>query len=370
MVSMQRNARRLLRWFRTAIVLSAFAVGVVLLMLWLVGAFKSKIAIEALAASSGRSIGSGQIVEVVARTLPLEETAVGTIQPVHRVEIASRLLARALEVKVTAGQRVSKGDVLVRLEETDLNARRAQAESAVAQAQAALDQARMEESRLRAGFEKNAVAGIEMERSTNVRKGAEANLSRTKQSLTEAETVMEYATIRSPIDGTVVDKRVNTGDTVSPGQVVVTVLDPKRMQMVASVRESLSRYLTVGGLVSVKVDVVDHACSGTVSEIVPEAETASRTFQVKVTGPCPEGVYAGMFGRLSIPVGEETVLLIPRSAVRTVGQIECVDVAADGMRRRRAVQLGRAIDGQVEVLSGLVAGERIVVDAPAASGVK
>jgi RND family efflux transporter MFP subunit len=199
----------------------------------------------------------------------------------------------------------------------------------------------------------------------NALKGAEANLARTRQALEEAQTILEYATIRSPIDGTVVDKRVNAGDTVSPGQVVVTVLDPRRMQLVASVRESLSRSLTVGGQVSVKVDVLDHACSGTVSEIVPESESASRTFQVKVTGPCPEGVYAGMFGRLSIPVGEETVLLIPREAVRTIGQMDVVDVAVDGVRQRRAVRLGRTIDGQFEVLSGLIAGEKVVVDAQA-----
>jgi RND family efflux transporter MFP subunit len=362
--------RRLPRWLTATAVLLAFTVGVVVLMLWLVGAFKPKIAIEGAATTAVRAIGSGRVVQVVARTLPLEETAVGAIQPVHRVEIASRLLARVLEVNVIAGQHVAKGEVLVRLEETDLNARRAQAESAVAQAQAALDQARIEESRLRSAFEKNAVSAIEMDRSANALKGAEANLARMKQTLTEAETIMEYATIKSPIDGTVVDKRVNVGDTASPGQVVVTVLDPKRMQMVASVRESLSRYLTVGGSVSVKVDVLDHACSGTVSEIVPESESTSRTFQVKVTGPCPEGVYAGMFGRLSIPVGEETVLLIPREAVRTVGQVECVDVAVDGARQRRAVRLGRTIEGQIEVLSGLVAGEKIVVDAPATSGGK
>ncbi len=353
------------RWLTVPSVLLVFTLGVVVLMLWLVGAFKPKIAHEGSIAASARAVGSGRVVEVVARTLPLEETAVGAIQPVRRVEIASRLLAKALEVNVIAGQHVAKGDVLVRLEETDLNARRAQAESAVAQAQAALDQARIEESRLRAAFDKNAVAGLEMDRAVNALKGAQANLARTKQSLTEAQTVMEYATIRSPIDGTVVDKRVDTGDTVSPGQVVVTVLDPKRMQMVASVRESLSRYLTVGGQVSVRVDSLDHACSGTVSEIVPEAESASRTFQVKVTGPCPAGVYAGMFGRLSIPVGEETVLVIPREAVHTVGQIECVDVAAGGVRQRRAVRLGRTIDGHVEVLSGLVAGEKIVVEGAA-----
>lgn len=344
------------------LVLLGFAAGVVMLMMWLVGAFEPKIDAADGGAGVGRQAAGATIVEVVARRIPREETAVGTIQPVHRVELASRILARALEVNVAAGQKVVKDEVLVRLEDTDLRARLAQTQSAVSQAQAAFDQARTEESRTRAAAERKAVAEIELERMVNALKAAEANLARARQSQAESETVLEFATIRSPMDGTVVDKRVNTGDTVSPGQVVVTILDPKHMQMVASVRESLSRRLSVGGTVSVKVDVMDHACTGTVSEIVPEAEGASRTFQVKVTGPCPEGVYAGMFGRLSIPVGDESVILIPPGAVRTVGQMDCVDVVSGALLVRRAVRLGRTIDGEREVLSGLVPGEKIAVD--------
>jgi RND family efflux transporter MFP subunit len=343
-------------------VLLAFGVGVVVLMLWLVGAFKPKIAADLAPSTTGRPIGGGRVVAVTARTLPLEETAVGTIQPLHRVELASRLLARAMEVNVIAGQKVAKGDVLVRLEDTDLRARLAQAAAGVAQVQAALDQARIEDAGHRAAFERRACSAIELDRASNALKGAEAALARAYEVQTEAQTVLEYATIRSPIEGTVVDKRVSTGDTVSPGQIVVTLLDPTRMQLIASVRESLSRRLRVGGCVLVKVDALDLACSGMVSEIVPEAEGASRTFQVKVIGPCPEGVYAGMFGRLSIPAGQETVLLIPRAAVRTVGQVECVDVASGTLRARRAVRLGRTIDTHVEVLSGFAPGEKIVID--------
>ncbi len=343
--------------------IGAFVVGVVLLMAWLVGTFAPKVPVNHETPAQGRPIGSGHVVEATRHTIPLEETAVGTIQPAHRIEVASRLLARALEVSAIAGQNVSKGDVLVRLEDADLRARLAQAESTIAQTQATLDLARAEEARLRAAFDKDAVAAIEMDRAASAVKGAEAALAHATQSHTEAMTILQYATISSPMDGTVVEKRINTGDTVSPGQVVVTMLDPTRMQMVASVRESLSRHLRVGGTVSVMVDVLEHTCSGTVSEIVPEAESSSRTFQVKVTGPCPEGVYTGMFGRLTIPVGEETVLLIPADAVRTVGQVECVDVAAGDVRQRRALRLGRTFDGQVEVLAGLAAGDKVVIDA-------
>jgi RND family efflux transporter MFP subunit len=359
------------RWLTSSLAMAGLAAGIVVLMMWLVGTFGPKVGRVAQGdRERGRPIDGAMIAEVVRRTIPLEETAVGTVQPVHRVEVASRLLARAVEVNVAAGQRVAKDDVLVRLEDTDLRARLAQCESAVAQAQAALDQARTEEFRLRAAFERNAVAELEMDRAANALKGAQATLARSQQAQTEARTVLEYATIRSPISGVIVDKRVSDGDTVSPGQVVVSVLDPSHMQLVASVRESLSRRLTVGGAVSVKLDALEHAGTGTVAEIVPESESTSRTFQVKVRGPCPPGVRSGMFGRLLIPNGEETVLLVPRAAVRSVGQVDCVEVAVDGWRQRRALRLGRAMNDGIEVLSGLTAGDKVVVDAgqPVARG--
>lgn len=350
------------KWFTGSVVLLVFAVGVVALMMWLVGSFKPKIDPHALAVDAPRPVGSARILQITQVTIPRVETAVGTIQPVHRVDVASRILARALEVNVTAGQSVTKGQVLARLEDTDLRSRLAQAQSAVSQAQAAVDLASIEESRMRNAFEKNAIAAIDLDRAVNALKGAQAALARATQAEDETKTIMDYAIIRSPINGTVVDKRINAGDTVSPGQVVVTVLDPTRMQLVASVRESLSHRLTVGGTVSVKVDIMDHACDGTVSEIVPEALGSSRSFQVKVTGPCPEGVYAGMFGRLLIPVGDQTIILVPRNAVQTVGQVDCVDVAVNDVRIRRAVRIGREIDGKLEITSGLAPGESIVID--------
>jgi len=80
-----------------------------------------------------------------------------------------------------------------------------------------------------------------------------------------------------------------------------------------------------------------------------------------VTGPCPPGIYTGMFGRLLIPLGDEDVLVVPRTAVRRIGQLTVVDVAVDGVLHRRAVQLGRTFGDDVEVLSGLQVGERLAV---------
>jgi multidrug efflux pump subunit AcrA (membrane-fusion protein) len=150
---------------------------------------------------------------------------------------------------------------------------------------------------------------------------------------------------------------------MTPGQIVATLFDPLQMQLIASVRESLAHRLNVGQPIDVQIESFNKQCLGTISEIVPEAESSSRAFQVKVTGPCPEGVYSGMFGRILIPLDEEQILVIPRQAVQSVGQLELVNVATQSAVRRRAVRLGRTIGQDVEVLSGLREGEQVQVPA-------
>jgi multidrug efflux pump subunit AcrA (membrane-fusion protein) len=157
---------------------------------------------------------------------------------------------------------------------------------------------------------------------------------------------------------------------VTPGQMLATLFDPLRMQLVANVRESLAHRLTVGQPIDVQIENLNKRCLGTISEIVPEANAGSRAFEVKVTGPCPEGVYSGMFARILIPLDDEPVLVIPRRAVQSVGQLDLVNVTTDGAVRRRAVRLGRTIGEDVEVLSGLREGEcvQVPVNTGATSG--
>lgn len=354
--------RRLPPWASTAGILSIFAIGVAVLMLWLVGTFKPKVTTHQ-GTPQDRALGQASTLVVERRSLPSTESVTGTVEAVHRVDLASRLLARAVDVRAIAGQRVAKGDVLVRLDASDLVARRAQAEAAVAEAQAHVDQARLEESRLRSAFDKNAVSGIEMDRVKSARIAAEASLTRATQSLNEATTVLDFATITSPIDGIVVDKRVNTGDTISPGTVVVTLLDPTRLQLVASVRESLAQSLSVGTKVGLSIDAASLRCEGTISEIVPEADAASRSFTIKATGTFPTSVLPGMFGRISLTIADESILTVPIRAVRTIGQVHSVDVVVDGARRQRSVRMGRTFSDQVEILSGLSPGEHVALDA-------
>ena len=307
--------------------------------------------------SASEDKAPGIVAEVRLVRLPLVETAVGTIRPVHETTIGAKLLARVVEVNLKAGQVVKAGDVLVRLDDTDLRARRRQAEAVLNAAEAARVQAEADANRSANLLKSKAVSRQENERAGTALKSADAELSRAKESINEIQATLDWATIRSPIKGIVIDKKVDVGDMVTPGQMLATLFDPKRMQLVASVRESLAHRLKVGQPIEVQIENFNKQCTGTISEIVPEAESSSRAFQVKVTGPCPEGVYSGMFGRILIPLDEEQVLVIPRQAVQSVGQLDLVNVATHGAVSRRAVRLGRTIGEDVEVLSGLREGE-------------
>jgi len=350
---------------RTTLIAVGFLAVIVVLMMWLMGFFHPKVGAAPVEGPAARPVGDTPLVEARLIKIPRAESAVGSVQAVHEMSVASKILAKVLAVNVKAGQQVKKGDVLVQLDDADLRAKRQQAAAAVDAARAARDQAKIEHARVSSLFEQNSAARIELDRVITALKSAEADLERAEQALKEAETVLGYATVQAPTDGVVVDKRVEAGDTVVPGQVLVNLYDPKRMQLVASVRESLTHRLKTGQSIKVGVDALDLVCDGQVSEIVPASDVTSRSFLVKVTGPCPPGVYAGMFGRLIIALDQEEILMIPQTAVRRVGQLDTVDVADGEFLRRRVVQLGRGFDGNVQVLSGLSAGERVAVPSAA-----
>jgi RND family efflux transporter MFP subunit len=351
--------QQLAGWGGRAAILLGFAVGVSVLLLRLAGNFALKVSAQTEHAAVIEDETPGSVAEVRLVRLRRVETAAGTVRPVHETAIGARLLARVVEVNLKAGQVVDAGDVLVRLDDMDLRAKRRQAEAVLSAAEAARAQAEANANRAAILLKSKAVSRQEYERDGTAFKSADAELSRAKESINEFQAALEWATIRSPISGIVIDKKVAVGDMVTPGQILATLFDPTRMQLVASVRESLAHRLKVGQPIEVQIDNFHKKRTGTISEIVPEAESSSRAFQVKVTGKCPQGIYSGMFGRILIPLDEEQVLVIPRQAVQSIGQLDLVDVATHGAVSRRAVRLGRTIGEDVEVLSGLREGEHV-----------
>ena len=350
-------ALSLMKWL-LAIVMTGV---VTVMLLFLAGVFHSKVPSE-VGATTTRSAEGRKSVAARLLKRPRYETATGTVKPVHESAVAAKLLAKVLEINATAGQVVQKDQVLVKLDDADLQARLKQAEASLTSAQVRSEQTKTEFGRAEQLKSKKAISQADFDTAQAAMKSAAAELERATQAVMESQVMLEYATIRSPMSGTIIDKRVEVGDTVSPGQILLTLFDPTHMQMVASVRESLAMKLKPGQLLPTRLDALDFDCEATISEVVPESDVASRSFTVKVTGPCPPGVYSGMFGRLMVPLDDEEVLVIPVAAVRKVGQLTMVDVVSDNSVSRRNVRLGRTLEQDVEVLAGLVEGELVVVE--------
>jgi membrane fusion protein (multidrug efflux system) len=338
----------------------ALAGGLALLLLVLAGVFRAKVPTEPPAVPQ-TSPADLPLAEVRLLRRPRFETAVGTVRAVHEVAVASKLLARITEVRVKAGQPVTRDEVLVRLDDNDLRARLKQAEAAATAAVAAREGAEADLARAKALLPSGGISKEEAQRRETAVRTTTADLERAQEAVREAKVLLDFATIRSPLTGIVIDKRVEAGDTAVPGQVLLTLFNPQHMQMVVTVRESLAQRLAVGQKVRGQLDALDRECQATVSEIVPEAQAASRSFTVKVTGPCPPGAYSGMFGRIFIPLGEEEIVAVPAAAVEHVGQLDMVRVVAGREVQRRNVQLGRRIGEDYEVLAGLKPAELVVL---------
>ncbi|MFA5863580.1 MAG: efflux RND transporter periplasmic adaptor subunit [Phycisphaerae bacterium] len=334
---------------------------VVLVLFWLAGTFHSKVSPDAIERPVRPMVPGGTVVEAKSYSIPRYEWAIGSIQAVHETSLGAKILAKVKETNVKAGQPVREGEVLMRLDDADLKARVDQATAAIDGARAAQSQAKVDYDRIMNLAKQKAATDYELTSTQSHWQEAKAKLAQAEHALDEAKTVLTYSVIRAPFDGLVIDKKVEAGDTVVPGQIFLKLYDPKRMQLVATVRESLARNLQVGQPLQAYIPAMSKLCAGTVAEIVPQAQAESRSFDVKVVGPCAPGIYTGMFGRLLIPLGEEQVILIPQAAVENVGQLKLIEVVDGNHLARRSIQTGRTFEDYVEALSGLAGGENIWV---------
>ena len=182
----------------------------------------------------------------------------------------------------------------------------------------------------------------------------EADLGAAQQALQEAETAVSFTDIRSPIAGRIVDRFAEPGDTASPGQKLLALYNPFSLQVEAWVREQLALELQPGAELQVEVPAVQRTLTARIEEIVPAADPGSRSFLVRAILPSDQALLPGMYARLQVFAGYRPQLLVATDRVASVGQLDMVWVANDGVIERRFVRLGQpAAEGMIEVISGL-----------------
>ena len=143
---------------------------------------------------------------------------------------------------------------------------------------------------------------------------------------------------------------------------IFTLEDTRSFRLEVTVDESDIHIVHVGQIAPVSIDGLGNIqLSGKIAQIVPAADTASHSFLVKVELPADARLRSGLFGRARFPRGERSSLFIPRISLVERGQLQGVYVLdANQIAGLRYVTLGRSTGEQVEVLSGLQAGEKVV----------
>jgi len=331
-------------------------------MAYLAGFFEEKIPIDFSKVVPQTDTGEAYTIAVVSE--PLIERVAGTLRAKVETVISPLITATISSIAVWAGDEVQPGEELVSLDARELKARVDQAHQAVVSARAMLNQTEKEAKRVQRIFKADpgAISKAERDRIQTTLSTTGAQLVSAKRYEDEARTALSHSILTSPIAGRIVERYADPGDTARPGVPVLRLYNPDTLRLEASVRESVASKLKENQNLIAEIDALDKRYDGVVDEIVPSADPGSRTFLVKVSLTGDTGLYPGMFGRLLIPIGQIDKTYIPIAAVTHVGQLDFVIVKTEQGAVRRYVRLGqRGPDEQIEVVSGLKAGEEIII---------
>ncbi len=279
------------------------------------------------------------------------EEVVGTVRAKLRATLEAKLSGRIGEMPVVLGQHLRPGQLVARLDAAEVKAR-------LEQAQAALGQAERDWKRISTLLGQQAVTQSEYD-------AAEARQRAAKAAVAEAQAMLGYVEVLAPFEGVVTKKWADLGDLAVPGKPLVDLEASSALQLEADVPEAIASRVQYGARLLVRSYGLTNELTGTVSEIAPAADPLSRTFRVKLDLPPAAGLRSGQFARLVVPLGESRSVRVPASAVVRRGQLEILFVVADQHAQLRLVKTGQQVGDELEILSGLEAGDQIVVDGPA-----
>lgn len=274
------------------------------------------------------------------------EEVVGTVRARRRAVLEAKVSGRIVRIESRLGHLAKAGEVLVRLDASELAAR-------VEQARVLLEQATRERDRFAGLLAQKTVSPQEFEMVESRWKVARAGL-------VEAETLLGYLDVAAPFDGVLSRKLAEVGDLATPGRPLLEIEVPGALRLESDVGEGLIDRVQVGQVVPVRLGD-GRVLEGRVDEVAPSADAGTRTFLVKVALPEDSGARSGQFGRVGIPLAASRVLRVPAASVVRRGQLEYVLVAVEGRAQLRLVRTGRVLGDGVELLSGVEEGERVVV---------
>lgn len=302
------------------------------------------------------------VTQVTLGRVPVLVNVPGAVVPDQQARIASRLMGNIQTLPVKLGDHVKRGDLLFTIDPQDINSQISQARAAFQQAQAALENARADFERFSELLREESVSRQQFDGVRLQYNVAQENLAAAKAGLEQAEAQLNYANVRAPFDGVVVQKLAVAGDLAAPGNPIVVIENLRSLSVQTEVSQDLFAAIKVGDKAFIQVDGVSQSLEGEVYSLVAAANPRTRGHTTKLSLPVVDNVNSGTFARISFIRGERQAILIPVSAVVNRAGIEGVFVLTeDSHVQFRMVRLGAQKGDHVEVQAGLDMNEVIVV---------
>lgn len=294
---------------------------------------------------------------------PREQVWDGVVEALADSTLAAQTNARVVELPVDVGDAVAAGDVLVRFSDVEQRAGQRAARATLAAAEAEAADAGANRERTQEIFSRGLVARAALDAANARDEAARAAVNAARAALASAARQQDYTVLRAPFAGVITRRFVALGEAVQAGPpspqplIALAALDALRVDV----------EVPQGAMPAIRAQREAHvlAPDGTrlaAAQLVifPWADPASHSFRVRVELPAPPaGLYPGMTVKVAFVTGRAERLLVPRSALVQRGELSAVFVVTDDAVRLRQLRLGHRFGDQVEVLAGLVPGERV-----------
>jgi RND family efflux transporter MFP subunit len=298
-------------------------------------------------------------------------TASGKIEAENSANLSTRMMGYVTQIHVQVGQKVSSGQLLVSINNTDLQAKKAQVDASILQATAGYNNAKKDYDRFVNLFKQQSASQKELDDMTARYEMAKAGLEGAKQMRNEVMAQFSYSNITAPFAGVVTNTFVKEGDMANPGMPLVSVEGASRLQVTAMVSENDIAAIKKGMLVKVLVKSSNESLSGKVNEVSVSAKNTGGQYLVKINlDKTDNTVLSGMFVNAQFPVANaiqtktNEKVLVPESALVQQGQLTGIYTIGTGnIAILRWLRIGKNFGNQVEVLSGLSANEQYIVSA-------
>lgn len=296
------------------------------------------------------------LVTVKPHLVDLAFPAESLVEAVQQATVGAQTAGRVLEVKADAGQSVKKGDVLMRIDAREAAEAARAAEAQYANAKVTFD-------RTRSLVAQKFMSSAALDK-------ARADLDSAAANRSAAGASQSHATIVSPMTGIVARRHAEMGDMATPGKPLFTIYQAGTLRVTASIPQYRLKAMRGVGTARVEFPELGKWVDAVKVQVLPTADAATHVSLVRVTLPDVPEATPGMFARVHFITGQAEKLTVPAVAVLRRGEVAAVYVqTADNRLSLRQLRLGDAVgQGEIEVLAGLSAGDRVVTD-PVRAGI-